>query len=246
MDKIVVVTGGSKGLGLQIAADLSRAGYRVLSVSRNQAHNETLTNSMENVEFFTGSIADDTFINDFSNQISNRYGKIDVLVNNAGIIHAGGIEQLTKMEWEEMFEVNVTGVFTITKALLPLLKKSNNASIINISSISSKMTGSSMAYSACKAAVDMMTQSLAKELAQYRIRVNSVNPGIINTGFQVNNQVIGEHMYGEFLEEVGKTYPLGIGTAKNVSDLVCFLISDQASWISGSNYVIDGARSTNI
>jgi NAD(P)-dependent dehydrogenase (short-subunit alcohol dehydrogenase family) len=92
----------------------------------------------------------------------------------------------------------------------------------------------------------MMTKSLAKELGPYRIRVNSVNPGIISTGFQVNNQLVKKEDYNLFLQNASIAYPLGIGTAKNVSDLVCFLISDKAEWISGSNYIIDGGRSANI
>ena len=103
-----------------------------------------------------------------------------------------------------------------------------------------------MAYSACKASVDMMTKSLAKELAKYSIRVNSVNPGIINTGFQVHNNLICEKDYPKFLTDISETYPLGVGQVSDVSNLICFLISDKAKWITGSNYIIDGGRSVNI
>lgn len=99
-----------------------------------------------------------------------------------------------------MFEVNVNGVFLLTQKFLSLLKKTSDSCIINISSISSKMTGSSIAYSASKAAIDMMTKSLAKELAQYGIRVNSVNPGIMSTGFQVHNHLMNDEQYPGFLE----------------------------------------------
>ena len=169
-----------------------------------------------------------------------------MLVNNAGIIFPGGVEDLTIDNWQKMFDVNVNSIFYCVKVLLPLLKQGENSSIINVSSISSKMTGSSIAYSACKASVDMMTKSLAKELAKYSIRINSVNPGIVSTGFQVHNAILNAEKYPEFLDKISETYPLGVGTAQDVSNLINFLVSEKAKWITGSNYIIDGGRSVNI
>ncbi len=103
-----------------------------------------------------------------------------------------------------------------------------------------------MAYSASKAAMDMMTKSLAKDLASYYIRVNSVNPGVINTKFQVTNHLMEANDYESFLQNCAKSYPLGTGTAKDVANLVEFLISDKARWITGVNYIIDGGRSVNL
>lgn len=248
MRKIALITGGTSGLGLQLVEDYLATGYMVISVSRSQDKIEKAVDHFtnNNVKFICGDVSDENTLDEVFNYIQNEYGMLDVLINNAGIIYAGGIETLECDDWYKMLEVNVTALFKITKKVLPLLKKSADGNIVNISSISSKMTGSSIAYSTCKAAVDMMTQSLAKELAKYKIRVNSVNPGMINTGFQVSNKLIEGSEYNSFLEKIEPTYPLGIGTAKDISNMVVFITSDKAKWITGSNYIVDGGRSVNI
>ena len=246
MKKVAVITGGTSGLGLQIVKGLLNEKYKVYSISRSIDKIEKIREEFPEVEFICGDVSKHYVIEGLARKIEEQEKKIDVLINNAGIIFAGGIETLSYEEWNEMFNVNVGAIFSCVKILLPLIKKGTNSSIINISSISSKMTGSSMAYSACKASVDMITKSLAKELAKYNIRVNSVNPGIINTGFQVHNNLIGESDYPKFLNDISETYPLGVGEASDVYNLICFLISDKAKWITGSNYIIDGGRSVNI
>lgn len=246
MKKVALVTGGSSGLGLQLVDDLVSKEYKVYSISRNKTIIEELKSKYPMVEFMCGDITSEKDIDAVVQLILKNENQLDVLVNNAGIIYPGGIERLSYDEWKASFDVNVNGIFLLIKKLLSLLKLSSDACIINISSISSKMTGGSIAYSTSKAAVDMMTKSLAKELAQYNIRVNSVNPGIMNTGFQVHNQLMNEDQYPDFLESIENTYPIGIGTAKDVSKLVLFLISNEAKWITGSNYIIDGGRSVNI
>lgn len=246
MKKIALVTGGTSGLGLQLVRDLVSANYKVYSLSRNEDAINQLKKELPEVVCFCGDVSDMSMLKNASETIKQNEGKLDVLINNAGIIYPGGVEKLEADEWNKMFSVNVNGIFYAVKTFLHLLKKSENANVINVSSISSQMTGSSIAYSACKAAVDMMTKLMAKELASYRIRVNSVNPGIISTGFQVHNELMTEKEYPEFLNEISKTYPLGIGETKDVSNLICFLISEDAKWITGSNYIIDGGRSINI
>ena len=243
MKRVALVTGGTNGLGLQVVKDLVCANYKVYSLSRKEDVINQLKEELPDVVYLCGDVSDVGAFKNAFEVIEQNEGKLDVLINNAGIIYPGGVEKLEEDEWNKMFAVNVNGIFYSVKILLPLLKKSENPNVINVSSISSQMTGSSIAYSACKAAVDMITKSMAKELASYKIRVNSVNPGIISTGFQVHNGLMTENEYPEFLSEISKTYPLGIGEAKDVSNLICFLISEDANWITGSNYIIDGGRS---
>lgn len=246
MKKVAVITGGTSGLGFEIMKNLMDQGYKVYSISRDLEKINSIKQEFQNVNFICGDVSNIADVKKLADTIKQKENRIDVLINNAGIIYAGGVECLSFEDWNKMFSVNVFAIFSCVKILLPLLKQGNESSIVNISSISSKITGSSIAYSSCKAAVDMMTKSMTKELAAYKIRVNSVNPGIINTGFQVNNQLIEPDDYPEFLENLSSTYPLGIGKASDVVSLINFLISDKASWITGCNYVIDGGRSINI
>ena len=246
MKRVVFISGGTSGLGLQVVKDLVDKNYKVYSLSKSKDKINKIENEFYGAEFYCGNVADESNIRKIYQVIYDNCGHLDVIVNNAGIILPGGVEKLSADDWNTMFNVNVNSIFLTTKILLPLLKKSEAASIINVSSISSKMTGSSIAYSAGKAAVDMMTKSLAKELAAYGIRVNGVNPGIMNTGFQVHNNLIAENNYNDFLKDIESTYPLGVGTAKDVSNLIMFLISKEAKWITGSNYIIDGGKSINI
>lgn len=246
MKRIAFITGGTSGLGLQLVKDMLSLGYKVYSMSRNADKIDKNIKKCKDVIFIKGDVTNLTDVQNAVDVIRNENNCLDVLINNAGIIVPGGIESLTLADWDRMLAVNVTGIFTISKAMIPLLKESSGASIINVSSISSSMTGSSMAYSACKAAVDMMTKSMAKELSKYRIRVNSVNPGIMKTGFQIHNDVVNQKEYAEFLAVAENAYPLGIAGPEAVSNLIMFLISDKAKWITGSNYIIDGGRSVNI
>lgn len=242
MKKIAIVTGGTSGLGLSLIKSLSEQGYLVCSISRDISKMEALEGTTQNVLFFKADVSSKADLDYVFSMLNPILDHLDVLVNNAGIIVPGGIETLEEDAFNRMFNINCMGTFLSSKVFLPLLKKASAPCIVNVSSISSHMAGSSIAYSSCKAALDMMTKSMAKELAKYGIRVNSVNPGIIDTEFQVHNGMMEESDYASFLEDAGKTYPLGIGDANDVSNLIQFLISEKARWITGCNYIIDGGR----
>ena len=248
MKKTALVTGGTGGLGLVLISDLLAEGYQVISVSRDEKKIEKAEElfSADDVIFLKGDITKDEDVETVYHYILEKFGYLDVLINNVGAMAGGGIEDISPEKWNQIFEINVNAPYRMTHTMLRLLKRAEHACIVNISSIASEITGGCMAYSASKAAVDMMTKSLAKELASYYIRVNSVNPGLINTGFQVTNEIVEEDDYEGFLNRTAKSYPLGTGTAKDVSSLVIYLISDKARWITGVNYVIDGGRSINI
>lgn len=251
MKKLVIVTGGTSGIGLEVVKKYLFTGdWNVISVSRGTNKIKyaklQLGELANNCVFFNGDVFNEKDLDRLYEYIDKEYGKVDAIVNSAGIIHAGGIESLSEEDWTETLNINLTAPYMICKRFINLLKKVDSSSIVNISSISSKITGSSIAYSTCKAGLDMFTKTLAKELSKYNIRVNSVNPGIVNTGFQVSNELLDIEDYGHFLDEVAKTYPLGIGTATDIANMVYYLISDEAKWITGSIVIVDGGRSINI
>ena len=239
MKRVAIVTGGTKGLGLEIVHRLISDNYIVYSIARGFKSEIGTSNAY----FYSVDVTNIDDLIALSDRINADTGRLDLLVNNAGITASGGIEDIDYDNWNNVMNVNVNGVFNCTKIMLTLLKKSDSASIVNISSISSKIVSSSMAYSCSKSAVDMMTKCLAKDLAKHNIRVNSISPGIMKTGFQINNSIIIENEYNDFIDKCSCDYPFGIVKAEEVAELVSYLGSSKARCITGANITIDSGRS---
>ena len=178
-------------------------------------------------------------------EIDAKYGKIDCLVNAVGTLISGNIEALSLESFRKMLEVNLFGVFIALKEAIPYLKKSGNAYVVNISSISSKLGGSSIGYSVAKAGVDMLSRESARELAPYNIHVNSINPGMTKTGLQIKNGIVDEKGYEKILANVAGGYPLGIGLPEDIAGPIYFLCSDDAKWMSGQSVFVDGGHMAN-
>lgn len=248
MKKTALITGGSSGIGLAIAKKIaSLDGWQVLSVSRSQKKIErALQNeaSQQNnkIIFLTGDVSSENDCQRIANEIEDKYGALHGLVNNAGIVSWGGMEETSHEQWQKIININLNGPFYLTKALLPSLKNAKGASVVNISSIASRQPGTSIAYSVSKAGLDMLTEYLAGDLGPYNIRINAVNPGLVKTNLHLDNQVFTEEeKYLSMLQKARERYPLGrIGTADDIASLVTFLLSDDSSWITGSIIKADG------
>jgi NAD(P)-dependent dehydrogenase (short-subunit alcohol dehydrogenase family) len=245
--KVAFITGGTDGLGLSIIKKLLAMGYEVVSVcdqeERIKEANKFLKS--ETVLFFTGNITEEETLEKVYQYLLSEYGYVNVIINHEEVMIGGGLERTSSEEWEHVFETNVNLPFRIIKKFLGLIRHAEYGCIVNISSIASTMTGGGIAYSASKAALDMMTKSMAKELAKYYIRVNSVNPGVINNGIQPQRDIVKEWEYEKFLEKTARDYPLGTGTTEDVANLIGYLVSEKGRWITGSNYIIDGGRMVN-
>ncbi len=242
-----MITGGSSGIGLAIAQKLIGTGiYRVLSVSRNKEKTERALRQFPELEgrleFLLGDVSKPEDCENIAARIEEKYEALHALVNNAGIVTWGGMEAISNEKWEEILGINLSGPFFLVKALLPMLKKAGGASIVNISSIASKSPGTSVAYSVSKAGLDMLTEYLAGDLGPYRIRVNSINPGLVKTNLHLDNKVFEDKQsYGDMLKKAADRYPLGrIGSAEDIASMASFLLSDEASWITGSIIKVDG------
>ena len=248
--KVVLVTGGTSGIGLgTIEYLLEQGNYEVLSVSRGDKNislaKEKLGEKANQVIFLQGDISKEEDCKKIYNEIESKYGKLDGLVNSAGIIKLGGIEEQTIEEWNNAININLTAIFLLSKILLPLLKNGTNTSVVNISSMSSERAGGSIAYCASKAGVDMLTKYMGQELGKYNIRVNAVNPAAVYTNIYVASGDYTQEGYDKWSEEKAPLYPLGrIGDAKkDIAPTIEFLLSDKSLWTTGAIYLVDGGKS---
>ena len=171
-----------------------------------------------------------------------RFGALDVLVNAAGILTSGSLETTTLAAWDQMFDVNLRSVFHLTQLALPHLER-RPGSIVNLSSVTgSRAFPGILAYCVSKAGVDQFTRCLALELAPKGIRVNALNPGVVETELHRAGGMDPER-YAAFLARGRETHPLGrVGRPEEVAELALFLASPASGWITGGTFPIDGGR----
>ncbi len=231
--KVMLVTGASRGIGAEIAYRAAISGYYVVinynkSKERAFAVKQRIESDGGECLCIKADVSDETEVSLMCDEISNKLGRVDVLVNNAGISSFSLFTDISTELWDNTFNVNVKGLFLVTRGIVPYMIHEKKGSIINISSVWG-MTGSSceVHYSASKAAIIGMTKALAKELGPSGIRVNCVTPGVIDTEM---NSALSQDDINALIDET----PLErIGSSKDVANTVLFLASDEASFITG-------------
>lgn len=244
-NKTAIITGASRGIGKAIAVDFARKGA---SVGINYIEDESGRNASDAAEvlkevialgsngiLLSADITKRDQVNRAIDEFLSHFNKINILINNAGIIKDRTLLKMSDEEWDEVINVNLTGAYNVTKAVIPHLIKSEYGRIVNISSVSGqKGFFGQTNYSASKAGIMAFTRSLAIELAKYQITVNSIAPGIINTEMSAT---IPEDVMGKILENI----PLKrLGYPEEVAKLVIFLCSEDASYITGQTISING------
>ncbi|GAB4187372.1 MAG: 3-oxoacyl-[acyl-carrier-protein] reductase [Calditrichia bacterium] len=242
--KIALVTGATSGIGNATAKLFLSQNAIVVATGRNLQKLEELKNSANGkpCDIITGDITDKDFRTDLIKKIKNQHGKLDILVNAAGIIASGNIENTELEDFSDMMNLNVTSVFHLMQLSVPLMKKHGGA-IVNVSSVTGiRSFPNVLAYGVSKAAVDQLTRSAALELASEGIRVNAVNPGVVVTNLHKRGGMTDE-AYRKFLEHSKTTHPLGrVGKPEEVAEAILFLGSEKSSWITGVTLPVDGGR----
>ena len=220
---IILVTGASRGIGREIAKSLAEKGHKVIAnYNKSEEHAQSLQQQSENIEIYKADVSKREEVKQMVQFVLNKYGKIDVLVNNAGICESKLYTDVTDEDWQKIINTNLYSAFCTTQEVLPNMIYNKNGCIINISSVWG-MVGASCEtiYSIAKAGVDAMTKSLAKELGPSNIRVNSIAPGIIDTDMNKN---LSEQDIHELKQEI----PLNkIGKTLDISRCVQWLIEDE-------------------
>jgi NAD(P)-dependent dehydrogenase (short-subunit alcohol dehydrogenase family) len=244
--KVVIVTGASSGIGRATALLFANRGSTVIGVGRSEKELSALNKIVESkagvVKPYLADVTEVSQIERIITETMDNQGQIDVLVNAAGILKTGSIETTTVDEWDKMLQINLRSVFIISQKCVPHLAETKG-NIVNVSSVAgTRAFPNVLAYCVSKAAVDQLTRCSALELASKGIRVNAVNPGVVVTNLHKRGGM-EDASYDSFLEHSKETHPLGrVGTPDEVGELIYFLASDKASWITGATYEIDGGR----
>ena len=235
--KVAIITGGAGGMGKMHGKYFIREGAKVVIADLESSDGKNVADELgENAMFVAFDVTDESSWESLVKETEDKLGPVNVLVNNAGIVSQGSIADTSLEKYRQTIHINQDGVFLGMKHVLPSMKKVDNGSIINISSIAGMVGGeNNLAYTASKFAVRGMTKAAAAEFAQFGIRVNSVHPGVIRTPMTEQEGV------KELVQEMEKDIPLKrIAEPEEITNLVLFLASDESSYSTGTEFVADG------
>lgn len=236
--RVVIVTGAWRGLGRAAAERFHERGASTAVNVRDRARAEKLAASIgDRAMAAPGDIAAPGVAEEIVRSTVERFGRLDVIVNNAALARSTRFADLTIDEWRAALDVNLTAPFLLTKAALPTMRAQNYGRIINISSSAGRMVSTlgGAHYTASKAGLLGFTRAAAKELGKYGITVNAVCPGMIDT------ELTRENADDDLLQRLAANYPIPrLGTAREVADLICFAASEAAGYITGASFDING------
>ena len=248
-DKVALITGASSGIGAGVAKHFATLGCKLALHGRNvenlqqvAAECESLGLAKDSICQVVGDLSEDEGVKAVFNETVAYFGQLDVLVNNAGIVSMGSLEQAGMEVYDKQMNINLRCHYHMSHLAVPELKKTKGT-IVNISSVGGLRSFPNMiTYCMSKAAMDQMTRCAAIELAEDGVRVNAINPGVIITDIHKRGGM-NEEQYEKFLERTKITHALGRpGTVEEVAKLVSYLASDDSSYVTGATIPIDGGR----
>ena len=245
-NKIAIVTGGGSGIGKAISSLFARQSAVVYILDMDEAGGTAAASEINNAggiaKFFNGDVSNQAEVKRIIGMVAEKNTSIDILVNNAGVAHVGNAETTNEEDFDRLLRINVKGVYNCLHEALPYMKQ-KGGSIINMASVVASVgIPDRFAYSTTKGAIAAMTMSVAKDYISYHIRCNSISPGRVHTpfvdGFLAKNYPGNEK---EMFEKLSRTQPIGrMGTPDEIAHLALYLASEEASFITGCDYPIDG------
>lgn len=244
-DKVALITGGSLGLGKATAILFAKEGAKVIITGRTESKlQDTVEEAKQHgvdIEYLVGDVSDEQRTIETVQHIIDKYGKIDILFNNAGILHSAVTHETDTETWDKIFDINVKGTYLMSKHVIPhMLEKSYGCIVNNSSVVGLKAVPGIAAYNATKGAVTQLTRSMALEYAQLGIRVNAICPGTIDT--PMVDGLLDNMADRDGAEELFKSFhPMGrFGTADEIAHAVLFLCDDNVSFMTGNMLSVDG------
>ena len=244
--KTALVTGGGSGIGYCVSTRLASEGANVIivdvdAVGANSALEKIISNGGAGAVLVC-DISNRSQVTQVTKDIPDEWD-IDILINNAGIAHVGNIENTTEADFDRIYNVNVKGIFNVLSVIIPLMKERRKGVIVNMASVASSVgIADRFAYSMSKGAVMSMTYSIAKDYIDYGIRCNCVSPSRVHTPF-VDNFIAKNYPDNaeEMFDKLSKSQPIGrMGNPEEVASAVAYLCSEEAAFITGTNFPVDG------
>lgn len=242
--RVALITGGTEGMGFATAQLFLREGAKVVITGRSKAKSTKALIKLKKlgkVMFVQGDVSKAKDAKKMVDETVKRFGRIDILFNNAGIYMEKLAEDTTEEEWDKLIDINLKGTFLVTKYAIPQMKRQRSGSIINNSS-DAGLVGNKRCpvYCASKGAITIMTKAMALDYAKYNIRVNSVNPGTIDTPMLAYEAEASDDIE-DYLRRANEEHPIGrVGRPEEVASAVLFLASDEASFVTGAALSVDG------
>lgn len=244
----MIVSGGASGLGLAAGVKFAKNGYSIVLIDVDEAKGkkaeEQIKSSGQDAVFVKCDISDKAQVERAAQITKERFGRADVLINNAGLEVRGSILQCTEEDWDRLYDINLKGIFYMSNAFVPFMLEQGAGAIVNTGSILGYRTvGERAAYSSSKGAIDTLTRSMAFDLAEKNIRVNCVVPGAIDTPL-IRGSINDSPNPAETEKFLGSKSVFGrMGTSEEVANVMYFLASDEASFVTGAAYFVDGGWS---
>lgn len=240
-DKVTVVTGGAQGIGAACVHRLAQDGASVSIWDVDQAHGQALADSLgERGQFVSCNVADKTAVDAALADTLARFGRVDQLVNNAGIVKTGDFLDITEADWDQVIDVNLKGAFLVGQAVARAMVQQGGGAIVHMSSVNAVMAIPSIAaYNVSKGGIAQLTRVMALALVDHGIRVNAVGPGTIATELAKKAVMADEAALARLMS---RTPMRRLGEPAEVADAVAYLLSDASSYITGETLFIDGGR----